>query len=210
VSNRRIILSTRNPGKLREIRQVLSSLPVRVVSLEDVCDLPEAPETGTTFGENARNKALYYARATAQWCLADDSGLQVDALDGQPGVNSARYARDRLAGDADRAATDRANNDKLLAALKGVDDADRTARFTCYLALADPQRVLIETSDTFEGRIARAPAGHNGFAYDPLFYLPQLGCTVAQLSPAEKNRLSHRGKAARKFAKLLESLLDRL
>jgi len=205
-----IVLATRNSGKLREISQALSGLPVSIVSLDEITDVAEPAETGETFAQNARDKALYYARATGRWCLADDSGLEVDALDGAPGVRSARYSRETVGSDADRNTIDRANNTKLLTALKDVPDDRRTARFVCHLALADPQRVLIETCDTVEGQIARGPTGDNGFGYDPVFYLPDRNCTAAQLSAEDKNRISHRGKAVRQFAELLKAYFAEL
>ena len=205
---RTIVLSTHNSGKLREIKQVLGDRPVNIVGLDEFPDLAVPAEDGATFAENARSKASYYAKATGHWCLADDSGLEVDALDGAPGVLSARYAADRCDPDADRNTIDSANNAKLLRALKAAPDEKRTARFVCHLALADPQRVIIETFDTLEGRIARAPAGENGFGYDPLFFVPELGCTTAQLTPQRKNEISHRGKAVRHFASLLGSFLE--
>ena len=202
-----IVLATRNSGKIREILAVLEPLGVEVRSLADLADIPEPPETGETFAENARHKAMYYARATGRWCLADDSGLVVDALDGAPGVHSARYAADNCPPNADRDTIDAANNAKLLAAMEGVPDSGRTARFVCHLALADAERIIIEVSDTIEGRIGREPRGENGFGYDPLFYVPHMGCTTAQLPPDEKNAVSHRGKAVRRFAELLRELL---
>ncbi|MDP6544206.1 MAG: RdgB/HAM1 family non-canonical purine NTP pyrophosphatase [Phycisphaerae bacterium] len=206
---REIVLATGNPGKLREIAQVLAGLPVDVVALNELADIPEPDETGETFARNARDKALYYSRATGRWCLADDSGLEVDALDGAPGVRSARYSSDTVAPGSDRSVIDRANNSKLLAALDSIPDPQRTARFVCCLALASPGEILIETSGTFEGLIARGSAGDNGFGYDPLFYVPDHGCTAAQLPPEEKNRISHRGQAVRRFAELLTDYLAR-
>jgi len=203
-----IVLATKNPGKLREIRQVLCDVPVRVAGLDEFGPIAEPDEDKDTFAGNARDKALYYARATGQWCLADDSGLEVDALEGQPGVRSARYAADACPVGAPRGEIDAANNARVLDRLAGVGDAERTARFVCALALASPQgQVLIETRDTVEGQIAHAPAGDNGFGYDPLFYVPRLGCTTAQLPPGKKNAISHRGKAVRHFAALLTELL---
>jgi len=161
-----------------------------------------------TFAENARAKALYYAQATGKWALAEDSGLAVDALGGAPGVRSARYAADECPPGADRSTIDRANNARLLAELEGVPWAQRTARFVCHVALADAEKVLIETFDTLEGLIATAPAGENGFGYDPVFYVPALGQTTAQLSTEQKNQISHRGKAMRHFAGLLGSFLS--
>ncbi len=206
-ADRTILLATRNPGKLREIRQVLSRLHVRVAGLEEFADLPEPDETGRTFARNAQDKARYYARATGQWCLADDSGLAVDALRGAPGVHSARYAAEDCPPNAGREVLDRANNAKLLRELAGVGDEDRAARFVCHLALAEGDRILLEADGVLEGRIGHAPAGENGFGYDPLFYVPALGCTSAQLSPEEKNRISHRGQAVRTFARKLPAIL---
>jgi len=204
---RSIILATKNPHKLRELREILQGLDVEVVGLERLRDVPEPHEHGETFAENARLKALYYAKATGTWCLADDSGLEVDALGGRPGVHSARFAADRLAHDADRATIDAANNSKLLSLLEDVSDEDRSARFVCHLALAGPEGIVLEADGKVEGRIARAPAGQNGFGYDPLFYLPESGCTSAELSPERKNRISHRGRAVRRFAELLKDIL---
>ena len=204
---RLIVLATRNSGKVREIRQVLSGLPVRVAGLERFGNIPEPPEDQPSFAANARHKALYYAGATGKWCLADDSGLEVDDLGGRPGVRSSRYAADECPPHADREEIDRANNAKLLKALEDIPDNRRTARFICHLALADERRILIETFDTIEGRIAREPAGRNGFGYDPLFWVPALGCTTAQLSLRRKNDISHRGKAVRHFARLLKTFL---
>lgn len=208
MTQRVIVLATKNPGKLREIRQVLADLPVRIAGLEEFPPIDEPEETGRTFAENARDKAAYYARATGQWCLADDSGLVVDALGGLPGVHSARYAADQCSCGAGRAAIDAANNRKLLAALDGVSDEKRTARFVCHLALSDAQRTLIETSDSVEGRIGYVERGQNGFGYDPLFVLPDRGgITMAELPSEEKNAISHRGKALRRFAKMLQTIL---
>jgi len=204
---RRIVLASRNPGKVREIGQVLGELPVRVVPLGPAGAAEEPLEEGSTFAENARHKALYYARATGQWCLADDSGLVVDALDGAPGVHSARYAEEGLPPGADRRARDAANIAKLLAALAETPDEQRTARFVCHLALADPQRILLEASGEVEGRIVRRPRGSNGFGYDPVFLVPEDGRTAAEMSPDEKNAISHRGKAVRSFARRLRRFL---
>jgi XTP/dITP diphosphohydrolase len=202
-----IVVATKNPGKLREIRQVLADLPVRIAGLEEFGPVEEPEENGATFAQNARDKAQYYARATGQWCLADDSGLEVDSLGGQPGVHSARYAAAAVPPQSPREVIDAANNAQLLERLSGVKDQDRTARFVCHLALADGERVIVETFDTFEGRILHAPRGRNGFGYDPLFYVPKKGCTSAELPEEEKNLLSHRGKALRHFASLLKAII---
>ncbi len=191
------------------MRQVLRHLPISLASLDILDTIDEPEETGATFAENACQKALYYARATGLWCLADDSGLVVDALDGKPGVHSARYAAERFSLDADRPKRDAANTEKLLEALKNVPDDARGARFVCHLALAEPGKVLLETTGTVEGVIARHPKGDNGFGYDPVFFVPQLGATIAEMPAERKNELSHRGKAVRQFAKLLGELLER-
>lgn len=205
---RSIVLATRNPGKLKEIRQVLAPLGVEVTGLEAFQDVEEPPEHGSTFAENARAKATAYARATGRWCLADDSGLLVDALDGAPGVLSARYAAERRPPSASRQQIDTANNTKLLGELKKIPDDKRTARFICHLALSDGEKILLETSGTVEGRIAHHPRGTNGFGYDPLFIADETGCTTAELPPERKNEISHRGKAVRSFADLLKSFLQ--
>ena len=202
-----ICLATRNHGKIREIQEVLGPLGVQLASLDDFGPIAEPEETGETFADNATQKAIYYARATGAWALADDSGLVVDALGGEPGVRSARYAADRLPAGATRAAIDAANNARLLEELHAVADDKRTARFVCCLALADGDRVLLEACDNVEGRILRAPRGHNGFGYDPLFFMDEKGRTTAELPAQDKNLISHRGKALRHFARLLETLL---
>lgn len=202
-----IVLATRNGGKIREIRQVLSDLPIRIALLEEFGDIAEPAEHGATFAENARDKALYYARATGRWCLADDSGLVVDCLGGAPGVRSARYAADDCPALSPRQVIDRANNARLLRELAAVPDDRRTARFVCHLAMADERRVLIEATDSVEGVIGRQERGGGGFGYDPLFFLPDKGRTTAELPADEKNLISHRGKALRKFAEMLRDYL---
>ena len=204
-----IVLASGNSAKLREIRQTLGDLPVRVVALGDLAPIGEPVEDGRTFADNARLKALYYARATGHWCLADDSGLVVDALDGAPGVTSARYSRDQFGGDVDRATLTAANNARVLAELGDRPPESRTARFVCHLALADGDDVLLEASGTVEGIITEAPRGDAGFGYDPLFLIPEMGMTAAEMTPEQKNAISHRGKAVRKFAELLAELLVR-
>ena len=203
----RIVLATTNPGKLREIRQGLGDLPIDVLGPDVFGEIDEPAEDGPTFAANAAIKARYYARATAAWCLADDSGLLVDALDGAPGVHSARYAAERVPASSERSEIDAANNTKLLENMADIPDAQRTARFVCHLALSDGQTVLLEACGTVEGRIARAPSGENGFGYDPLFIADETGCAVAELSAEQKNRISHRGKAVRRFAELLRAYL---
>jgi len=206
-TSREILVATTNPGKVHELRALLGD-KVEWKSLAGFPAVPEVKEDGATFAENARKKALGYARATGLWTLADDSGLAVDALGGAPGVNSARFSGERAKG-ADRRVVDRRNMEKLLSLLQGVPTEKRTARFVCHLCLASPEKVLIETEGTLEGVIAEEPAGTAGFGYDPVFFVPQLRKTVAQLGDQEKNAVSHRGNAMRKLKPLLEELLTR-
>ncbi|MCD4823849.1 MAG: RdgB/HAM1 family non-canonical purine NTP pyrophosphatase [Phycisphaerae bacterium] len=201
--SRTVVLATRNPGKIREIAAVLGALGISVIGLDDWPDVPEPAENGATFGENARHKARYYANATGLWCLADDSGLVVDALDGAPGVFSARYASDRCEPAANREILDKANNAKLLEALADIPEEKRIARFVCHLALADGDKILLEAKGAIEGQIGFEEMGANGFGYDPLFFVPEKGCTTAQMSPETKNDISHRGKAVRQLAEQL-------
>lgn len=202
---RGILVATTNPGKVRELRAMLNE-GVEWKSLADFPGITEVKEDGATFAENARKKATEYAKATGLWTLADDSGLVVDALGGAPGVNSARFSGERAKG-ADRKTLDRRNMEKLLSLLEGVPMEKRTARFVCCLCLAGPERVLLKTQGTVEGLIAEEPAGTAGFGYDPVFFVPQLGKTVAQLGDEEKNAISHRGNAMRKLRPLLAELL---
>ena len=209
---RRLVLATQNPGKLKELREVLAgSNDNPIVSLADFPPITEPDETGDTFAENAQQKALYYARVIHEmtgelvYCLADDSGLVVDALEGRPGVHSARYAVEESDPDAPRAVLDQANNDKLLRELANTPPALRTAKFVCHLTCADHERVLLESSGALEGQIGYGPAGDNGFGYDPLFFIPAMGRTTAQLDPLDKNAISHRGQALRQFVDALRS-----
>ncbi len=195
---RGILIATRNRGKMAELASLLASAPFQLLSLDDAGVEDEAPETGATFKENARIKAEEYARLSGMLTLADDSGLEVDALGGEPGVMSARYAGDD-ASDADRIAF-------LLGKLEGAPDEALSARFRCVIAVARPGESAELRGGTCEGRIARSPRGAGGFGYDPIFLLPALGRTMAELSPEEKNQLSHRGIAARRTAELLRTL----
>lgn len=193
-----LLVATSNPHKLEEIRAVLGPLGIRTIGLDEAgVNVPEPVEDGATFEANARLKAIYYAQAAQRTCLADDSGLEVDALGGAPGVYSARYAG---TGDT-RAQRDAANNARLLAELKDVPPECRTARFVCAMCLADADgQVLTETRGEFAGVIIDEPRGHNGFGYDPLLWLADVGKTSAELPPAEKNARSHRGAASRAMA----------
>ena len=203
----KILVATTNPGKLKEISEMLD-LDVDWKSLADFPDVKEVEEDGKTFAENARKKALGYARQIGLWTLADDSGLVVDALDGLPGVNSARFSgqsRDSN-GAVSRGLLDHKNMIKLLGMLEDVPDKKRTARFVCCLCLAAPEKVLIETTGTLEGVMGRKEMGTNGFGYDPIFYIPHLAKTVAQLGSAEKNNISHRGQAIKQLKPLIKNL----
>jgi len=195
----RLVFATRNPGKLRELRQLLSLPGVELCSLDDLPGAPEIEENGSTFAENATAKALGIARATGLSSLADDSGLEVDALDGAPGVRSARYAG-AGASDAERIAL-------LLRNLAGVPEEKRMARFRCAVAFVDvqqPDQVVLRQGSC-EGRILFEPRGHGGFGYDPVFYLEAMGKTMAELASEEKHQVSHRGQAMRAMAELLRT-----
>ncbi|MCA9272241.1 MAG: RdgB/HAM1 family non-canonical purine NTP pyrophosphatase [Phycisphaerales bacterium] len=211
-----IVLASGNPKKLAEMREILGAIGLEIVGLNDLnLDLVEPEETGTTFAENARIKAVGYAEQTGRACLADDSGLVVDALGGEPGVYSARYSEDEHPGDLQRVDRDRFNNEKLLRKLADRRVEERTARFICAMCLVTPvadksTQILAETQGTFEGVIGLpgdVPRGSNGFGYDPLFLVkPDLTRTSAELSPSEKHTLSHRGFAARAIAEKLHAL----
>ena len=192
-----LLFGTTNPGKLRELRRLVAGTPIRVVSPADLGRaLPEVEEDGRTFEENARKKAVAHARASGLHALADDSGLCVDALGGRPGVHSARYAE----------GGDRARYEKLLRELEGVEPSKRTAAFRCALCLAVPGREPIVEFGECPGVIGEAPRGEHGFGFDPVFYLPELGRTMAELTRDEKGRLSHRGRAFEKMRPHLAKL----
>ncbi len=199
----RVLVATTNPGKVAELQDLLCR-DIQWLSLADVPAMPTVEEDGMTFAQNARKKACEYARLSGLWTLSDDSGLVVDALDGDPGVFSARFAG--ITGD--RAHVDRANSEKVLTRLQGLSTGQRSARFVCCLCLADPQHVLAETTGTLEGRIHEAPVGDNGFGYDPIFFVPDLQKTAAQLTAEQKNAISHRGKALRAMKPTLQRLLS--
>ena len=194
-----IVIATRNPKKFRELKSLLAIPGVRWRSLASFPRVPTARETGRTFEQNAIKKALAVARTTGRLAIADDSGLEVDALNGAPGVRSARFAG--------RHGDDRANYTKLLKLLKGRAPRARTARFRCSLALANPSRCLAVTRGELFGRITHAAKGHRGFGYDPVFLVPRLGKTVAQLPLSVKNRISHRAKAAAPMRRALQLLV---
>jgi len=189
-ATRRLVVATANPGKLREFRALLEGLAFELVSLADL-ELPSPQETGPSFVANALLKARHAAALSGSAAVADDSGLEVDALNGAPGIYSARYA----GVDAD----DAANNRKLMQALAGVAAAQRGARYRCALAFVEGAQdaAPLTAESSWEGFILDAPRGSGGFGYDPYFWLPELSRTAAELEPAQKNALSHRGKAMR-------------
>jgi XTP/dITP diphosphohydrolase len=198
----RLVVATTNPGKLREIRDLLAGVRVTLVGLADMPPIEEPEETGVTFQENARLKALYYDRhlarepATTTMTVAEDSGLVIDALEGEPGVRSARF----LSADA----TYPERFAEIFRRLAERPDQPRTARFVCAVAVVANSRVVYETTGTVEGEIAPAPSGAGGFGYDPIFYYPPYGLTLADVTQEEKIRVAHRGIAFRRLASWLE------
>ena len=196
---RTVVIATRNRKKFEEMAAMLGGLDLEVRSLADFPGVPTVPEMGDTFEENAKAKALAYAQATGEWALADDSGLEVDALGGRPGVRSSRWGGEE--------GNDDLNNRTLLEALADHPKETWMARYRCVVALATPDRVLLVAEGACEGRITDRPAGSNGFGYDPYFYLPDVGRTMAQLAPSAKNRRSHRGRALRALKPRLKKLL---
>ena len=190
-----LLLASQNRGKLAEMRQLLEGLPFHVLRPADL-NINEAPdETGTTFIENARLKARHYSQRSGRLAVADDSGICVDAMDGAPGLYSSRFGGE--------GATDEDRNRLLLEKLAAVPDERRTARFVCAVAVARGDEILFEVEEKVEGRIAHAPTGPNGFGYDPIFFYPPFGRTFGEVPPAQKDTVSHRGKA---FARLREFL----
>ncbi|WCK56880.1 XTP/dITP diphosphatase [Aneurinibacillus sp. Ricciae_BoGa-3] len=193
---KQIVFATRNKGKVREFSQMFDAYQVEVKTVEDFPGLPEVVEDGETFEANAVKKAETICRETGIPALADDSGLEVDALEGKPGVYSARFAGEH--GD------DQANNAKLVALMRDIPAGERAARFVSVLALAIPDGETLVARGTCEGEIVLLPAGSNGFGYDPYFFLPEQERTMAELEPEEKNAISHRGNAMRKLHAILQ------
>jgi non-canonical purine NTP pyrophosphatase (RdgB/HAM1 family) len=196
----RLLIATTNRGKAAEFRRLLSVPGIEIEDLTAYAEIPAVEETGKTFIANACLKASYYARAFNAWTMADDSGLAVDALGGKPGVHTGRWAE--LHGPE---SGDEANNRLLLKQMEQVADSERGGRFVCTLAVSDPNgRILLTVTDWMSGRIMRQPAGAGGFGYDPLFFIESHGCTTAEMPPAAKDAISHRGKAAVRMLELLE------
>jgi XTP/dITP diphosphohydrolase len=186
---RRLVVATRNPGKLHEVKTILADVGIEIVGLEVLPDLPEIEETGSTFLENASLKAVTVSRATGELAMGEDSGLEIDALDGAPGIYSARFS----------GKGDLPNNRKVLDLLKDVPPEKRGCRYRCVVVLALGSEKVAEAQGTLEGRIALEPAGSGGFGYDPIFLVPEAGRTTGQMSLEEKNRISHRGRALREM-----------
>ena len=195
LSSNRLLVATTNPGKVREIAGILSAVPIELVSLSEFADVGEPEETGATFAENARLKALYYHQATGLPSVADDSGLEIDALDGAPGVHSARWEGNDYS----------VKFRRIHELLDQRHARGSRARFVCRLALADHGRIVFESEGVIEGTIADEPRGDQGFGYDPIFFYPPLGRTTAELDRDLKATVSHRGKA---FAQLRDYLTN--
>ena len=192
----KLLIATHNPGKVREYEKLLAGLPLELTyPAQEGLDI-EVAETGESFAENARLKATAYARASGRWTLADDSGREVDARGGEPGIRSARYAG--------RGASDEERYRLLLAKLQGVPWEELTARFRCVIAVATPAGQIHTAEGTCEGIIAFEPRGEHGFGYDPVFYLAEYGKTLAELPPETKNEISHRARAAQGVREILE------
>ena len=183
----RIVFATGNEGKMREVRLILADLGMEILSMKEAGADPDIVEDGKTFGENAEIKARAVWEQTGGIVLADDSGLVIDWLNGEPGVYSARYMGEDTSYEI--------KNQALIDRLAGVEGADRSARCVCNIAAVLPDGQVVHTEETMEGRIAEKPAGHEGFGYDPILYLPEFGKTSAEITIEEKNRISHRGKA---------------
>lgn len=194
----KVLLATQNQGKVKELQELLADAQVEVLSLRDIGNWEEVEETGSTFAENAALKARAAAERTGYISIADDSGLEVDALEGAPGVYSARFAGEPK--------DDERNNDKLLKLLADIPEDERTGRFRCALVIATPEGKEYFTEGTAEGKILRTRRGQGGFGYDPLFFMPDFGRTMAELTMSQKNKLSHRAQAFQKAIPILKEL----
>ncbi len=199
MDRRKLLVATHNLGKVREYRELLADLPVDLVSLDDLGIAHDVDETGATFHENAWLKARAYCGLGQMLTLSDDSGLEVDALGGEPGVHSARYGGDLCHSDADRVSL-------LLSNLEGVPWNRRTARFRCVIAICEPGGIEVSVVGSVAGMIQYEPRGSEGFGYDPVFYLPSFLSTLSQMSMEDKNRVSHRGDASQRAVKALRQM----
>lgn len=195
-----IIFATGNEGKMKEVRKILTDLPVEVISMKEAGVSVDIVEDGETFEENAVIKAKAIMELTGKVVLADDSGLEIDYLNKEPGIYSARYMGEET--------SYRIKNGNLIHRLEGVPDEERTARFVCVIAAAFPDGTILTSEGTIEGMIGYDIKGTNGFGYDPIFFVPELGCTTAELSDEKKNEISHRGKALRKMAAELKERVE--
>ena len=193
----RIIFATSNEGKMKEVRSILEGLDVEVFSMKEAGIFVEVVEDGTTFEENAAIKATAIQKECGEIVLADDSGLEVDYLNKEPGIYSARYMGEDT--------SYRIKNKSLIDRLEGVEGEDRSARFVCAIAAAFPDGTVEITRGTIEGQIGYEEKGENGFGYDPIFYVPEYGCTTAELTLEQKNEASHRGKALRKMKEIIQA-----
>ena len=196
---KRIIFATSNEGKMKEIRMILADRDVEVVSLKEAGITVEVEETGTTFEENAIIKAKAIMELTGEIVLSDDSGLEVDYMDKAPGVYSARFMGEDTSYDI--------KNQYIIDQLKEAKEEERTARFVCVIACAFPSGEIVTRRGTIEGVIAHEIMGTNGFGYDPIFYIPEYGCTTAELNPEQKNEISHRGKALKAMKEVLSEVV---
>ena len=204
MDNKILLIATSNMGKVREISEALRDFDLEIKTLKDYCEINPPEETGKTFFENAYLKAKYYTEKTGLMCLADDSGLEVDILNGAPGIYSSRFAGEN--------ATDEENNKKLLALLQGIPLEKRKARFVCVIVVYHPSGKYIKTEGTWEGLIGFEPKGSHGFGYDPIFLVPEYNYekTAAELPIEEKSRLSHRGRALEALKKIFPDFLKSL
>lgn len=198
---KKVIFATGNENKLKEIRMIMKDMDLEIVSMKEAGCFVDVEETGTTFEENSVLKAMAIAKKSGEITLADDSGLEIDFLNKEPGIYSARFMGENTSYDI--------KNGELLRRMEGVPDEKRTARFVCAVALARPDGTSEVVRATMEGRVAYEPAGENGFGYDPIFFLPEYGCTSAELPPEDKNAISHRGKALRMMREVLVTELNK-
>ena len=192
----KVIFATSNEGKMKEVRSILEDLGMEVLSMKEAGIVAEVVEDGTTFEENAMIKAKEIQKLCGEIVLADDSGLEIDYLNKEPGIYSARYMGEDT--------SYKTKNQNLIDRLTGVEDEKRTARFVCAIAAAFPDGTVEITRGTIEGRIGYEEKGENGFGYDPIFYVPEYGCTTAELTLEQKNEASHRGKALRKMKEVIK------
>lgn len=199
--NEKIVFATGNAGKMREIRMIMEDTGMEIVSMKEIGIDPEIEENGSTFVENAIIKAKAVAAFTDAIVLADDSGLEIDALNKEPGIYSARYMGEET--------SYHIKNANLIQRLEGVQEEKRTARFVCAIAAVLPDGEVLTTTGTVEGRIGYEEKGTNGFGYDPIFFLPEFGCTSAELTNEQKNEISHRGNALREMKELLQEKMQR-